>query len=124
MNGDGKWNLGERLTIDLIDIHGGQTPYSLENSSVNITGLEDFGDTGRIILTGDLDITPRCDLGVKITVDNENPKIGENINITITVTNYHGDLDATGIEIKFKLPDGLLYITHNPIDYDLSLIHI
>ena len=105
-NSDGKWNLGERLYIPI--------EYNLSNSTADLFGTD--ADNSETILLGTLDIFPETDLGIDITIDNENPKIGDSINITITVTNYRGDINATSIKIKYLIPDGLEYWRHFPSD--------
>ena len=105
-NSDGKWNLGERLYIPI--------EYNLSNSTVDLFGSD--AENNRAILSGTLDIYPESDIGIELKVDNRNPKIGDSINITIVVTNYRGDIDASGIRIKCLIPDGLEYWRHFPAD--------
>ena len=105
-NSDGKWNLGERLYIPI--------EYNLSNSTVDLFGSD--AENNRAILSGTLDISPESDIGIELKVDNRNPKIGDSINITIVVTNYRGDIDASSIRIKCLIPDGLEYWRHFPAD--------
>jgi len=99
-NGDGHWSIGEKLLYPF--------NYSISRTKANVTAVDTAGN--RLVLIGDLDIHPECDIGVKITVDNKNPTIFHPVNITITVTNYRGDLpNATGIQVKYILPTGLTY---------------
>lgn len=66
-----------------------------------------------MILTGDLDIRPKSDLGIVCSVDNRYPTVGSNITITIKVTNYMSDIDSTdGIIIQYNLPHGLIHKTN------------
>lgn len=108
INGDGKWNLGERLYLPI--------DYNLSNFTAYVFGIDQ--ENNRVVLSGTLDIYPEADIGVEITVDNTNPKIDESINITITVTNYRGDINATGIKIKYLIPEGLEYWRCDSPNYD------
>ena len=110
INSDGKWNTGERLYIPI--------DYNLSNSTAYVFGTDQ--ENNRVVLSGTLDIYPEVDLGVDIKVDNVNPKIGDTINITITVTNYRGDINATGVKIKYLIPEGLEYWTYFPSSYNYS----
>lgn len=105
INEDDKWNIGEIVAFPF-------TNFSFNNPEANVTSIDIDGK--RIILEGTLDIYPEVDIGVVITIDKENPKIGDYINITITVNNYKGDIGATGIIIKYILSEGLRYDDHNP----------
>ena len=117
VNSDDKWNIGERLRIY---IGGGweNFDYSLEDFNANVTGTND--DETETILKGSLDIYPQSDVGVEITVDNQNPNIGDTINIMITVRNFRGDVNASGIKINYVVPKGLEYKGHTPSSYSYS----
>ena len=109
INSDGKWNLGERLYIEF--------DYSLDNSTADLFGVDE--ENNEAIFTGQLDVFPRSDLGVEISIDNKNPRPGkDSINITITVFNYRGDTAASGIKIKFLIPSSLKYTKHTPASYN------
>jgi hypothetical protein len=113
-NGDGHWNIGEKLLYPF--------NYSLSQTKANVTAVDIAGN--RLVLTGDLDIRPECDIGVKCTVNNQYPKVGTNVIFTLTATHYRGDLVATDITIKFLLPPGSLqYVSNTPApgtSYDIT----
>ncbi len=96
---DKLWNVGERLVFPF--------NYSLNYSEAQITVVD--RNSNSLIMMGSLDITPESDVGLKVTVDNEFPKILDNVTFTITVTNYRGDLDYTGVIVKYILPKGLIH---------------
>ena len=120
-NGDGKWNIGERLTVPLNTIHGGSEAYDPDNPNVDIFGSEEDEEGSSSIFSGTLDIHPKSDIGIKCEVSNQNPKIGTNIDIIITATHYRGDMVIpAGLNIYFLLPDGLVHISNstNSGEYD------
>lgn len=111
-NSDGKWNFGERIIKDI------GNSFSLTNSTAGIFGVDD--KSNRAIFSGDLNIFPENDIGVEMKIDNEEPRVGDYINITLIAHNYRGDIDATGIKINFIIPDGLKYENHTFITSDGS----
>jgi len=102
-NGDGLWNIGERLVCNFT-----YDPAKLEADVMAIDV-----ESNSLVLTGTLDIHPESDVGIKVTVDNSSPVVGSNVNLTITATNYRGDMGATGVEIQCILPDELIYVSHD-----------
>lgn len=113
-NSDGKWGIGERLTIPLTDVNGGSNPYDPNNHDVDILGPQEVENGETSIFSGNLDIHPTSDIGIKCTVSDETPRIGDIITITITVTHYNGDMVIpAGLNINFILPDGLEHISNN-----------
>ena len=52
------------------------------------------------------DPSPVVDLSLVKTVDNESPKVGEQVTFTLTINNA-GPSTATGVEVTDQLPDGL-----------------
>jgi len=100
---DGKWSVGERVYYPFT--------YDPNTKEAEITAVD--VDNNALVMMGTLDIHPECDIGVKITVDNTNPKIFDIIHITITATYYRGDLDnVTGVQVKYLLPVGLTHDSH------------
>jgi len=57
-------------------------------------------------------ITPSnvAELSISKYVDNTYPKKGDQVNFTVTVANYNGPDDATGVQVTDKLPAGLTYL--------------
>ena len=55
------------------------------------------------------DPSPVVDLSLVKTVDNESPKVGEQVTFTLTINNA-GPSTATGVEVTDQLPDGYAYI--------------
>jgi hypothetical protein len=114
LNGDGHWNIGEKLLYPF--------SYSLSQTKANVTAVD--ADGNRLVLIGDLDIRPQCDIGVRLTVNNQYPKVGTNVILTLTATHYRGDMVAADIKIKFLLPSGSLqYISNTPApgtSYDIT----
>jgi len=104
INSDEKWNFGERV---IKDINGS---FSLTNYTAGVFGVDETNN--RAIFSGDLNIFPENDIGVEIKVDNEEPRVGDYINITIIAHNYRGDINATGVTINFIIPEGLKYDSH------------
>jgi len=100
---DNKWNFGERIII----------PYesSLENSIVDFIGTDSDGN--RVSMTGMLDIFPENDIGIEVKISNDEPDVWDYIEVSIIVHNYRGDLNATNINLSFKLPAGLQYNYHD-----------
>jgi uncharacterized repeat protein (TIGR01451 family) len=96
---DKLWNLGERVVFPF--------EYNLSYCEAQISAVD--RNSNSLIMMGSLDITPESDVGLKVTVDNEFPKILDYVTFTITVTNYRGDLDYTGVIVQYILPKGLTY---------------
>ena len=68
-------------------------------------------ESNSIVLTGPIELHPISDVGMTITVDNPNPKIGELIQLTITVTSYGGDVNGSGnVSVRCLLPKDLIYV--------------
>jgi len=55
------------------------------------------------------DPTPVSDLSVVKSVDNQTPRIGDQVSFTVVVSNA-GPSDATGVEVAEQLPSGLSYV--------------
>ncbi|MDG6219394.1 MAG: VWA domain-containing protein [Candidatus Thermoplasmatota archaeon] len=107
LNKDGKWNIGERLTKDFT--------YNLsrlhEYTIVEIMATDTTSNS--IKFMGPLEFKPVSDTGIKVTVNNPAPSIGETVQITITVTSYGGDVDGSGgVVVKCLIPEGLEFIDY------------
>lgn len=107
INNDGKWNIGERLTknftYDLSRLH--------EYTVTEIMATD--ATSNSIKFMGPLEFKPVSDLGVKVTIDNLDPSVGDTVQITITVTSYGGDVDGSGgVIVKCLIPEGLEFIEY------------
>ena len=96
---DNEWNVGERLVFPF--------DYNLSNCEAQIRAVDT--NSNSLIMMGSLDITPESDVGLKVSVDNKSPTLGTYVEFTITVTNYQGDLDTTGVIVQYILPKGLIH---------------
>jgi len=102
-NGDGLWNIGERLVCNFT-----YDPTKLEADVMAIDV-----ESNSLVLTGTLDIHPESDVGIKVVVDDQFPVVGSTVTLTITATTYRGDMSALGVTIECKLPDELIYVSHD-----------
>jgi uncharacterized protein YegL len=108
LNGDGKWNIGEKL----------QQHFEYDLSKLDEYTVADVMATDKtsnsIELMGPIDFKPVSDTGLRIYVNNTTPKIDTNVTITIEVTSYGGDVNGSGgVIVNFPIPPGLLYINHD-----------
>lgn len=119
------WNLGERLKIDITEVEADLSRIldSLDELQLaEITGVD--AKSNSIVFQGPISLPELVsDVGVSISVDNNNPNIGETVEITLTITSYGGDINGSGsVKVKYLLPEGLQFnwydTTHG--DYDLS----
>jgi len=97
------WDVGEKLTYPF--------NYDLNIKEAGITVTDQKSNS--MIMLGDIDITPECDIGLKHSINNRFPEIGDNVNITLKATLYRGDLNATEVKINNTLPYGLTYHDHS-----------
>ena len=104
-NSNDKWNIGERLVLDGDDL-GSDTIFDWTIPDADVSGSD--LENNRLIMSGELDVRPSGDVGLDVFVDNLSPKVGDTINITISVSLYYGDLLVPNIEIKYLLPDSLM----------------
>jgi hypothetical protein len=100
---DDQWNVGEKLVY-----HFDYDPY-INEANVVISDQK----SNSMIMMGDVDITPECDLGLKHSINDRYPEIGDIVNITLKATLYRGDLDAISVKINNTLPYGLTYQSHS-----------
>lgn len=78
---------------------------------VNVTASEfdpDLSDNNASVV---LRVNPSADLKVTKTVDNPTPNYGDLVTFRITITNLGPD-NATNIILEDKLPEGLIYQSH------------
>jgi len=99
------WSMGERVVypikIDILDLN--------KNPQAEIVVIDK--NSNSLVMMGTIDIEAVCDMGIKITVDNFILEIGENIIFTLTLTN-HGNINTTGAEIEFILPEELTHYSN------------
>lgn len=100
-NGDGLWNIGERLVQN----------FTYDPNKINANVMAVDIKSNSLVLDGTIDIHPESDIGVKFRVNDQFPVAGNNT-IYIIATNYRGDLNASNVIIKCKLPDGISHISH------------
>ena len=104
-NGNDKWDVGETLNFNFYDFD-----YTIDSEEIDATAInEEQTDT---IFMGSLDIHPTSDIGIQCSVNNTAPHVGENIEITITVTHFRGNLNITDLDLKFVLPNSLKHISN------------
>lgn len=96
-NGDGLWNIGERLVYKFT--------YDLSKLDADVMAID--VESNSLVLMGTIDIQPECDIGVKVTVDDKYPN--NSTVLRIKATNYRGDINASNVTIKCKLPYGLIF---------------
>ncbi|MFH1013364.1 MAG: VWA domain-containing protein [Thermoplasmatota archaeon] len=105
LNDDGKWNIGERLTQ--------QFTYDLNRLDEYISSeiIATDKTSNSIELMGAIEFKPISDAGVTVTVNNPTPSVGEEVQITITITSFGGDVDGSGgIKVRYFIPDSLAFI--------------
>lgn len=95
---DNQWNVGERLVIPF--------DYNLSNRQAKITVMDEKSNS--MVMIGTINITPESDIGIHVSVNNQNPTVGTEVVFTINVTNYKGDMNTTGVIVQFILPKGLI----------------
>jgi uncharacterized repeat protein (TIGR01451 family)/flagellin-like protein len=102
---DGVWGLGERMVypikIDVLDLN--------KKPQAEIVVVD--RDSNSLVMVGTIGIEAVCDMSIEMTVDNSFPEIGTNIVFTLTLTN-HGNINITGVEIEFILPDELTHYSN------------
>ncbi|MCX7789061.1 MAG: DUF11 domain-containing protein, partial [Chloroflexaceae bacterium] len=121
--GSGRWDVGTlapngRATLTLVVTVLGPGPfvniaqvsasdqYDPDSTPNNDVPTED--DQGFAVVAGDL-----ADLSLVKTVDNPQPRVGDEIVYTLTLRNA-GPSAATGVEVTDRLPAGLAYLGHVP----------
>lgn len=107
-NNDGYWNIGEKMLF----------PFEYELSrlgdyrDVSMTVVEDSSNS--FIFNGGIQLNPKSDAGVEVSISDCSPLVGEEIVITINVTSYGGDVAGSGnISLRCLLPDEFDYISSN-----------
>jgi len=100
---DGLWNIGEKIRY----------PFEYNEGIVEAKIIATDEKTNSLVMLGSVDITPQCDIGLKQTVSDKFPLVGDEINLTTTVDIYRSDLLESNVTINNKLPMGLLYENHS-----------
>jgi len=102
---NGVWNLGEKIIypikIDILDL--------TKEPQADVFVID--RNTNTAIMTGTIDIEAECDIGIYLTVNDQILEIGKKIIFTLTATN-HGNINVTGVEIEFRLPDELTHYSN------------
>jgi hypothetical protein len=104
---NGKWDLGERVIIPFeYDID------DLDNyTEAEVTAVE--GVTNSLAFIGTIELHPKSDIGIDISVEPDTPVIESDVKITVTATCLSGDVGAVNIEIQCLLPQGLIHVSNS-----------
>lgn len=65
------------------------------------------------VVSTQIQVNPQADIGVKKTVNNNRPNVGDTVTFTVTVRN-RGPNDATGIKVSDKMPSGFSGVVITP----------
>ena len=113
-NDNDQWDIGEILSFNYYD-----EGYTINSEEADATATnEEKTDT---IFMGSFDISPESDIGIQCLVDNPTPIVGEQVELTIVITHFRGNLAIPNLKINFPLPNGLTYFqsdTHGWGTYD------
>jgi hypothetical protein len=101
-NGDGLWNVGERLVFPF--------QYNLSHQEAEIMAID--VESNSIVMMGTLDISPECDIGIRYWVDNKYPKRDEYVNLTVEAIHFRGDINATDIKVRIIFPHGFTHVSN------------
>lgn len=82
----------------------------LISNTATVTSTTEDPNTENNNSTATINVEPCIDLDVTKAVDNPNPKVGQNVVYTITVTN-NGPNNATGVKLVDLLPAGLIFVS-------------
>jgi len=106
----GVWDIGaiSAASYVLMDMVAEVADGGPQTNVASVGNVDEFDpnngdDSAEVTVTGQA-----ADVSVEKIVDNEEPRVGDNVIFTITVTNS-GPNDATGIQIADQLPAGLSY---------------
>ena len=84
--------------------------YNNQATISNVNEEDSNEDNDETDADANTDPSPVVDLSLVKTVDNESPKVGEQVTFTLTINNA-GPSTATGVEVTDQLPDGYAYIS-------------
>lgn len=104
-NEDGYWNIGEKIIFPFV--------YELSRlgdyREISMSVVDDSYNS--IVFNGGIQLKPKSDAGVEISISDSTPTFGEEVVITINVTSFGGDVAGSGnISILCVLPDEFDYI--------------
>lgn len=104
---NGKWDIGEKFRFPLDN---------LSNFSrfdpVNVKIVDK--NSNSLVMIGRIAEARTADVTISISVSDNQPEIGETIEITITVTNANGPSDSHNLTVRYILPGSLSYVSDDP----------
>jgi uncharacterized repeat protein (TIGR01451 family)/gliding motility-associated-like protein len=119
----GVWNIGNLLNGSSVNMQIAVKVLAAGNYAnvAIITGNETDSFQDNNSATSTPVLAQQSDLSIVKTATNANPKVGDQIDFTVTVTNK-GPSNATGVDVTDLLPSGYYYIgsTTNAGIYDYS----
>ena len=84
----------------------------LISNNVNVTALEFDCDLNNNHANVTINVGSSIDLNVSLQVNNSNPKYGDLVEWTITLTNI-GKINATDVKVQEALPEGLILVNYD-----------
>ncbi len=104
---DGKWDIGERVTYPLSSLND-----FMRFDPVDVMVVDKKSSS--VVMMGTVTEARVADIKVKMSVSDTEPFIGDDIIISINISNYKGPSDAKNISIKYLLPGYLTYKNSDP----------
>ena len=111
----GIWTVGslekdENQSLEIVVEVLASGNYNNQATISNVNEEDSNEDNDEADADANTDPSPVVDLSLIKTVDNESPKVGEQVTFTLTINNA-GPSTATGVEVVDQLPDGYTYIS-------------
>jgi uncharacterized repeat protein (TIGR01451 family)/flagellin-like protein len=104
---DGRWGFGEKVVYKFNNM----TNFS-RFTPVDITVVD--VESNSVIMKGIVQEARSADVKISMSVSDNKPRVGDNIKITIKISNDKGPSDADGIFIKDIIPGSLKVLNFNP----------